>query len=127
MPSRSDIYPEEIHRYLPYIVLIDVEPDPLRFKARLVGTEIVKAIGRDFTGMYFDSFPNIDDLLDRLKALMVSKKPYLVNDNVQWPEKSFMEYYALALPLSDNDKDINIIMYGMYYPIYEEMAARKLG
>lgn len=127
MPSRSEIRPEQIHRLLPHVVLIDVEKDPLRFRARLVGTEIVNVIGRDFTGMYFDSFPNIDKLVNRLKDLLERKRPYLVGDNVQWPEKSFMEYQALALPLSDNDKDINIIMYGMYYPSLDKVVSRKFA
>lgn len=127
LPARSDIRPEEIHRLLSHVVLIDVEPNPLRFKARLVGSDIVNVIGRDFTGMYFDSFPNIDKLLARLERLLDSRRPYLVRDHVQWPAKSFMEYQALALPLSENDRDINIIMYGMYYPSYDRAAARRTG
>ncbi len=127
MPSRSDIRPEEIHRLLSHVVLIDVEPEPLRFRARLVGSDVVNVIGRDFTGMYFDSFPNIDKLLGRLKRVLDSRRPYLVRDHVQWPAKSFMEYQALALPLSENDRDINIIMYGMYYPAHDTAASRKAG
>lgn len=119
MPSRSDIKPEEFYQFLPQVVLIDVErdPAPVRFRARLVGTKVVDAIGQDFTGLYFDSFPNIERMVARFKVLVEKKDPYLVNDNVQWPEKAFMEYFGLALPLSDNGKDVNIIMLGMYYPL----------
>ncbi len=126
MPSRSDLKPEEFHRLLPQVVLVDVEMDPVRYRARLVGTKVVEAIGQDFTGLYFDRFPDIGFLVDRFNSLVRTRRPYLVNDNVQWPEKSFLEYYGLALPLSDNGRDVNIILLGMYYPIQDHKGSESL-
>jgi hypothetical protein len=50
MPQRADIDPTEIVRLLPYIFMVDVERDPLRFRYRLIGTAICEFLGRDFTG-----------------------------------------------------------------------------
>src|SRR5688572_14913414 len=50
MPARSDIDPDEIRRYLPYITLVDVVADGRQYVYRLVGTQEVALRGRDPTG-----------------------------------------------------------------------------
>lgn len=50
MPSRKDIDPLELARYLPRILLVNVDHDPLRLTYRLVGTTEVAARGSDPTG-----------------------------------------------------------------------------
>ena len=46
MPSRADIDPLELRRYLPGIILIDVVDDARRYVYRLVGTREVAMRGR---------------------------------------------------------------------------------
>ena len=50
MPSRRDFNPMAVPALLPYIFMDDVFRDPIRFRFRLVGTEIVRGIGFDPTG-----------------------------------------------------------------------------
>jgi hypothetical protein len=50
MPSRRDIEPTEILDLLPYVVLVDVEREPLDFRYRLVGTAVAARFGHDRTG-----------------------------------------------------------------------------
>lgn len=121
MPSRADLNPADIVKLLPHINLIDVEHETGRYKMRLIGTETVKAMGLDVTGKYLDEFPLIEQVLKKNYAWLVREKcPYINFDKLKWSSKSFMEYYALGLPLSQNGKDVNILMFGMYYQFPKE-------
>jgi len=54
MPSRAEIEPSEIMPLLPSLQLIDVAEGGTRFRYRLVGTDIVAAFGREYTGKWLD-------------------------------------------------------------------------
>ncbi len=56
MPARGDIDPSEIKHLLPNILIVDLEGEPLRVRFRLLGTKVVAASGRDFTGGYLDEY-----------------------------------------------------------------------
>jgi hypothetical protein len=51
MASRNDIDPVEMREFLPYVVLVDIQQDPLRVFYRLVGTRIVEFYG-EFTNTW---------------------------------------------------------------------------
>ena len=53
-PSRAAIDPTEIPRLLPYVVIAEIEAEPMRIRYRLVGTQAVEATGWDFTNRYLD-------------------------------------------------------------------------
>lgn len=50
MPRRADIDPVELKPYLSNLLIVDVLPDPWRFRYRLIGTRNVAFRGRDTTG-----------------------------------------------------------------------------
>lgn len=52
LPARRDFDPAAVPHALRSISLTDVERDPWRFRLRLMGTSVVEAFGRDFTGRY---------------------------------------------------------------------------
>ena len=54
LPGRHDIDPSEVTKYLPAIMLLDVEQPGPRFRYRLVGTGEVESRGIDPTGMYLE-------------------------------------------------------------------------
>ena len=56
LPGRRHFDPVDIPELLPNLWMIDVLRDPLRFRFRLVGTEIVRFAGRDVTGLWLDEF-----------------------------------------------------------------------
>ncbi len=114
MPCRSDLNPADIVKLLPHISLIDVEKD--RYKIRLVGTETVKALDTEITGKYLDELPLIEPYLkDRYDWMVREKRPYLVSGRLKWSCKSFLNFCSIGLPLSENGKDVGILMYGSYY------------
>jgi len=125
MPSRADLNPAEIAGLLQYISLIDVGPEAGRYKMRLIGTETVKAMGIDVTGKYLDEMPQAEVLLKKhYDWLVQEKKPYVNFDRLKWSSKSYLEYYALGLPLSENGEDVNMLMFGMYYQFPVEKRTR---
>ena len=61
LPGRHDIDPVEMKKYLPSVMLLDVEQPGPRFRYRLVGTGEVSHRGKDPTGMYLEeAYSGID-------------------------------------------------------------------
>lgn len=54
LPGRQHIDPAAISELLPWLWMVDVERNPLRFRYRLVGTEQVSVMEADLTGRYLD-------------------------------------------------------------------------
>jgi len=55
LPCKGDIDPTEIPpAVLPHLQILDVVDDGARFRYRLIGTALVQAYGRDYTGTYAD-------------------------------------------------------------------------
>lgn len=79
LPSRADIDPNEIKDLLPQIILVRIEPDPLRVKYAVIGTASAEAAGFDYTGRYLDELrfdSEIDtDWIEVYRELVAEKKP----------------------------------------------------
>jgi hypothetical protein len=54
LPGRQHIRPEEIPGFLSRLWMLDVCREPLRYRYRLCGTELVRSLGREVTGMWLD-------------------------------------------------------------------------
>jgi len=59
-PGRGDFDPLTIKYMLARVNLLDVFYDPLRFRWRLHGTEVVRYVGRDLTGKFSDQDGNVE-------------------------------------------------------------------
>lgn len=106
MPSRADFTPAQLVRYLPGIMLTDVEHDPLRFRVRLVGTGIVAETGVDLTGQYYDQVEGGEDATGRHEWVEANRVPYFASDMpLTWASNKFNTYSVLVMPLS-TDGDI---------------------
>jgi len=117
MPSRPDICPTEIIDLLPKILLIDVTYEPLRFRFRLIGTDVVSIMGQDVTGKYLDELSSNSAMHSRLSWLARHKTTYYVSTQLDWLNRSFQKYHVLGLPLGDAAGKVNMVMYGIdqYY------------
>ena len=117
MPSRRDMDPVEIEpQLLPWIVLLDVEQTPRRFRYRLIGTRVVEMLDRDLTGRYVDELrdlgPVVDTILGRYGTVVDSRRPLNFEDELldvngrrSWAER-------LALPLGGDDETVEAVMVG---------------
>jgi hypothetical protein len=112
LPSRASIDPVEIPRLLPFVFLVDVERDPQRFRFRLVGTQICVWAGRDATGMYTDdpAYGSQGPEITRQYAEVVARRRALYSEQpAARPERDFMFYDKVVLPLSADGVHINML------------------
>jgi hypothetical protein len=110
-PRRADILPEEILELLPWVFLVEIVGERLRF--RLAGTAVSEEYGGKLTGMYFDE---ID--LDHVSAQVISHYHTAARDIVavvnQWRytknDGRELEYERVILPLSSNGETVDMFL-----------------
>ncbi|MBL8832449.1 MAG: PAS domain-containing protein [Rhodospirillales bacterium] len=119
MPARRDIDMVEIDRtILPYIILHDIVRSPdqsarPRYRYRLIGTELVNAIGADVTNRFLDDVltPERGGLVwDWLDAAERSARPMTLDMPLAYPDREFRHARRIVLPLSDCGKRPDILM-----------------
>jgi hypothetical protein len=119
-PSRRDLDPPfEIRAYIAHLFMLDVvEPGP-RFRVRLVGTEVTRAIGGDHTGRFLDAVSPSDhyaELRQEIEDVVFNfVLRYRVSD-IGWQGRRFARYHRLMMPLSNDQESVNIV-FGVGYAI----------
>jgi hypothetical protein len=116
-PSRKDIDPVDFPYVLGHVMLVDVVRDPLRFRVRVHGTDMVAKAGYDLTGKFLDDHPISDYrhyVMERCEGLVRDGEPLLV-----WHDRSLdgkrRRYEALWLPLSDDGQQVTMLLAAMIY------------
>jgi len=115
LPGRQHFDPAAIPQLLPCIRLYDVHRDPCRFRYRLVGTELVRAVGRDLTGQWygadapgFETSKTFGDLVFVASGGGLSYHrgyPLIV-----CPHKDHLTSERILLPLARNGADVDMIL-----------------
>lgn len=116
-PARADLDPTEFAYILGYVMLIDVLYEPLRFRFRLHGSELVRHGGYDMTGKDIEEVPGEENkraLRERCLSLLASRQPQLVRSARLLDGRS-MRYEAVWVPLSDDGETINMLMRALAY------------
>jgi len=77
LPTRAAIDPVKIPRLLPYLVIAEIEQDPMRIRYRLVGTRVAEANGSDYTNRYLDecNFAVEPLLVECYRRLVATRAP----------------------------------------------------
>ena len=118
-PSRHDILPEDIVGQLTMTSLLDVENNNpehkrlRRFKYRLAGTGFWNLYQDEIQGQYVDELPLGDRCAywDRILGQVVDKRrPFAGVTRPGTPTGSHLAQFWIRLPLSDNGKDIDLIL-----------------
>jgi hypothetical protein len=112
MPARRDIEPTEILDLLPYVVLIDVERDPVDFRYRLVGTAVVARFGHDRTGERFSALPQQSkgsEVWDTAVRILEEKRPIVSHIPYVGFHRWIQNYRDISMPLSDDNDVVNMI------------------
>ena len=113
LPSRADIKPEELGPLLPYIFLIDVHREPLRFQYRLVGTEICAWATKDCTGAFLDR-----DVGGAIWQIIFEEYRQTTETGVighairtaPWPGREFLVYERLVMPLAKDGREVDMLL-----------------
>ena len=114
LPGRQHLDPLDIADLLPLVWMVDVQPEPLRFRYRLLGTLHVAAMGRDYTGRWLDeahenflthaAYPHyVSVVRDKVPSYRKGKPGFHVD-----PELYEME--RVLLPMARNGADVDLIL-----------------
>jgi hypothetical protein len=115
LPCRSDIDPNEMVAFLPYVILLDVERGParFRFRYRLVGTEVVSLFGYDPTGRYLDEatspqrYPQVHA---RLLSVAETKRPHYAILPVPLPNRDSVYAEILTVPMASDGDLVDLLL-----------------
>ncbi len=105
LPSRADIKPRELVGVLDQLFLIDVTRGPLTFTFRLVGTQLTKWAGVDYTGLAFSArsaAPNWRIVVDDFRNVVETGLPRRDQRSAPWVSKEFYRIERLIAPLSSD-------------------------
>jgi hypothetical protein len=106
LPSKSSIDPADIKDILPYVIIADVFDSPLRVRYRLVGTEIVRLRGREFTGKWLHELQwnpvFLDRVLNEYRVLIDGRQPVIGVDDLYPANGPSLAYEWGMFPLSDD-------------------------
>lgn len=114
MPAPADLVPDEIPHLMPYIFLLDVLHEPVRFRARMLGASVKDFIGRDSTGVMLDEKlygEETEDALSILKLVVDTKGPIGIWGPETLRETEWEEKEAIILPLG-TDGRVDILLGG---------------
>jgi hypothetical protein len=116
MPARADLDPAEMKPWLPWIVLMDVRPDLQDFRYRLIGSSVVNYFMADNTGgSAAECFGRRDPEVAKSALRLFRKvaRDHLVvrtMGQADWLGREYLDFEALHLPLSDDDKLVNMLL-----------------
>jgi hypothetical protein len=106
LPLKAEVDPAEIKDILPFVIISDVHDSPLRVRYRLVGTEIVKLRGREFTGKWLHEVqwhPVFHErLLREYRVLIDERRPLLGIDDLYSADGPRAAYEWGMFPLSED-------------------------
>jgi hypothetical protein len=114
LPGRQHFDPLHIPALLPWIWLLDVHRNPLRFRYRVTGTEHRRVSGRDATGRWmdelhpnfttFESFPEFEAVVERREIRYRRGRPvFALVDDVSETER-------LMLPLARDGREVDMLL-----------------
>ena len=113
MPSRADIDPLDIPDLLPQVFLVNVSRDPLEFRYRLLGTQIVRHSAADYTGKSLHDLPEQcppSRIWSLFQRVVEECRPFSARVPYIYVPGKFVE--MLATPLSDDGTNVNML-FGM--------------
>jgi PAS domain len=116
LPGRQHIAPEDMTPFLSRLWLLDVCRDPLRFRCRLIGSEMVRTLGGEVTGKWLDevhpqSVANPSSR-ERFRILAEQARPTWRLGAPHWvrtmPEYRTVE--SCLVPLAGDGATVDIVM-----------------
>lgn len=131
LPSRADLRPEEMRPFLRLVSLIAVAqpPAPRRFQFRLIGTGIVKSLGKEATNQWHDELGS--EVESRAMAAFfslpvdTSEPAYACGQYCLGKAQREVPFETVILPLSTDGVQVDMLLGGLSggNPDYNERIA----
>jgi hypothetical protein len=110
--ARRDIDPLDFGYILGNVLLLDVLYEPLRFRYRLIGSNLSAKTGYDLTGKFVDDHPDAEYrayVAARYAETVLSRRPTSGNYEVVMDRK-LKRYQSLRVPLSGDGRTIDMLV-----------------
>ena len=106
MPRRDEIDPVDLVPWLPYLSIVELHYDPFRVRYRLVGTEVARIIGEDFSNRWLEDTgwtPKSIALNRMLYERVVERRAPLYGlSTVDFDNRDDLVFEWVLLPLSND-------------------------
>jgi hypothetical protein len=115
LPGRQHFDPTALSpSVLPFLWLADVQRSPLRFRYRLLGTEHVRVLGRDYTGQWIDeahpAFLRSTAYHQFVAAAERAAVGYRSGDTLIILPKDYRSMERLLLPLARDGRRVDMLL-----------------
>lgn len=132
MPARSDMRPSEMKEHLGWILLVDVLNDGEDFRFRTVGTRVTEYFLTDATGKTVsEAFAPYGEAAP--KAVLATHRKVAREGIVLRAHgsaavfgRAFLDFDAIYLPLSEDGRNVNMILSGFTFDQAALLKARSV-
>lgn len=115
-PARADFDPVEMGYILGNLSLVEVRRHPLRFFFRVHASNIAARVGFDMTRKFLDEIPDVryrSVILDHYLRTLDERCPVAARHDQEVTDRAVINCEALALPLSRDGENIDMVMTGV--------------
>jgi hypothetical protein len=104
--AKDLVDPFALRPWLPYLTISEFHDNPFRLRYRLVGTEIVRFVRSDFTGVWLHESGWSDDIIALNHALYhhvhATRRPLFGLSTVEWDGRTSYRFEWAVLPLTSD-------------------------
>lgn len=117
LPGRQHIEPTELVDVLPWLMLMDVVPQPdgkPRYRLRLVGTEAALIQGSDSTGKFLDEILTTSEGKDVIAGYDEMRRTHLPQHRrgvLVVPGREHVPYERVAFPLASDGENVDLLLF----------------
>jgi len=112
LPGRADFDWAELQPWFGNIIMMDVLDGGIDFRYRLVGSLLVRAVGRDLTGRRIsesDYDGARENVLRSFQAPIQTGAPVFRRGEVVWrPDRSWKKYESVHCPLASDGRAVDM-------------------
>jgi hypothetical protein len=117
LPSRADVDPIELPFVLADLLLVDVLRVPLRFRYRLIGSNIILPPSMDMNGRFVDEHPDVEfrkQALSVYTQVATTGRPVaVIHDTII--DRRVRRHQTVLLPLAADGATVDMILVAMRY------------
>jgi hypothetical protein len=110
MPRRDELDPVDLVPWLPYLSTMELHYDPFRVRYRVVGTEVARIVGEDFSNRWLDEtgWGDAAIALNRLlyERVAESRTPSYGLSTITWQGKPDHVFQWALLPLNTGGETV---------------------
>lgn len=127
LPSRRQIDPVDLKFLLGNLMIVAVARDPLRFHFRLIGTDLVAHMKRDWSGKPLATYPDAEfrEHLQKTYEEVVRSGQPVANTRRLLVDGRYYRYDGLVLPLASDGETIDCLLIGIVPHGDWGLAARR--